>query len=101
MWITGDRARSFELSKPADYPTFDALRDFARGSHACMEERLARLDDEGLAARIAIPWFKPPFEISVAGSAPLHRRGTSMPARPSCPRRAPCDAAHTLTLNLR
>jgi hypothetical protein len=34
MWAVGDRTTAFAFSKPDDFKTFDALKAFARESHA-------------------------------------------------------------------
>jgi uncharacterized damage-inducible protein DinB len=66
-WIVGDRQSPFEISKTGDFPTFDALREYARGYHAHVEPYFVTLTDARLNTVVDMPWFKdPPLSISVA-----------------------------------
>jgi uncharacterized damage-inducible protein DinB len=66
MWSLGDRAIPFEFSTPEDFPQFEDLRRFARGSHAIVAGTMAGLTAERLAAPVQIPWFQdPPLTIRV------------------------------------
>jgi uncharacterized damage-inducible protein DinB len=67
VWITGDRSTQFVMSKPEDYASFDALREFARGSHEQIASRRDAITEEQLDERIEILWFKePPLRITRA-----------------------------------
>jgi len=59
-WIVGDRAAPFAFSKPEDFASFDALREFARESHGNVVRCRERLSGEWLNERIEVPWFKDP-----------------------------------------
>jgi uncharacterized damage-inducible protein DinB len=67
-WITGDRATQFVASKPEDFASFDALREFARGSHAQIVQCRDAMTGERLNASIDAPWFpkEPPLTLTVA-----------------------------------
>jgi len=66
MWSLGDRATAFEFSAPEDFPEFQDLERFARGSHAMVDAFMDTLTPERLAAPVQIPWFKdPPLTIRV------------------------------------
>lgn len=58
VWTVGDRAVPFPMTGPADFPTFDALRAYAREVHALIDGALGRLSDADLAGAVAIPWFQ-------------------------------------------
>jgi len=64
-WAVGDRTVPFTMTRTADFPTFDALKAFARRVHGEFAGSVARLDDEALEAPVAIPWFtEPPLAIT-------------------------------------
>jgi uncharacterized damage-inducible protein DinB len=66
VWVTGDRADAFAFSKPEDFASFDALRDFARGSHAQIVQRRDAVSAERSGERIDLPWFAdPPLNLTV------------------------------------
>jgi uncharacterized damage-inducible protein DinB len=66
VWAAGDRSVEFSFSKPEDFATVDALREYARGSHEEIARRVRSLSDARLAESIAIPWFKdPPLTLTV------------------------------------
>jgi uncharacterized damage-inducible protein DinB len=66
VWGVGGGVKSFNLTKPEDFASFDDLRAYARSSHDEIREGLDGLTDARLAEPIQIPWFKdPPLTISV------------------------------------
>jgi uncharacterized damage-inducible protein DinB len=66
VWMSGDRAAPFAFSQPGDFATFDALRDFARGSHEQVIRCRDAMSDQRLSAALDVPWFKdPPLNITV------------------------------------
>lgn len=66
-WITGDRQSPLPFTKAEAFPTFEALREYARSYHASVEPWLASLTDDRLATSIDIPFFEdPPLTITVA-----------------------------------
>jgi len=46
------------MTSPADCPTFEALRTYARAVHGAIDDELGRLSDTDLAGPVSIPWFK-------------------------------------------
>jgi uncharacterized damage-inducible protein DinB len=58
MWTVGRRTAPFSMTSPRDFPTFDALRSYARDVHRTMADEFGRLSDTDLAGSVAIPWFK-------------------------------------------
>ncbi len=66
-WITGDRQSPPQFTTLDDFPTFDALREYARRYHADLDPWFSTLTDDRLATSINIPFFKdPPLAITVA-----------------------------------
>lgn len=66
-WITGDRQSPPQFTKAEDFPTFDALREYARSYHAGVEPWFSSLTDDRLSTSIDVPFFKdPPLTITVA-----------------------------------
>jgi len=67
QWIVGDRTSPFAVTKPGDFSSFEALREYARSGHAPVESYFETLTGERLNAPIDIVWFKdPPLSITVA-----------------------------------
>jgi uncharacterized damage-inducible protein DinB len=65
-WSVGDRATPPRLTTPADFPSFESLRDYARAFHARMEPSVGALTDERVATLIRIEWFQdPPLSITI------------------------------------
>jgi uncharacterized damage-inducible protein DinB len=60
VWIVGDRAKQFVASKLEEFGMFDALREFARGSHQHVIACRDATSDEQLCEQVVIPWFKEP-----------------------------------------
>lgn len=67
VWIVGDRRTPFEISKPDDFSTFEALAEYARRYHRQLGSMFETLTDERLQVSIHMPWFTdPPLSITVA-----------------------------------
>lgn len=67
MWIVGDRATPFQLSKPDDFKSFDELIAYGRESHEHVRRLLDALTDARLGESVSPPWVKdPPFTLTVA-----------------------------------
>ena len=58
MWTVGDRTVPFTMTTPANFPTFGALKAYARRVHGEITDQLARITDADLAESVSIPWFK-------------------------------------------
>jgi uncharacterized damage-inducible protein DinB len=65
VWALGDRATPPVPGTVADFATFDALKSYARESHARIHRLLDGMTDARLAETIVMPWFRPPFELTV------------------------------------
>jgi uncharacterized damage-inducible protein DinB len=65
VWAVGDRTTPPAPTKPADLATFDALKDYARGSHEQIRELVSAISTARLSEEVSMPWFKPPLEITV------------------------------------
>jgi uncharacterized damage-inducible protein DinB len=66
LWTVGPRDHPFALTKPADFTSFDQLREYAREYHV-QAPFLRDLRDARLAEPVSIVWFKdPPLTITVA-----------------------------------
>jgi uncharacterized damage-inducible protein DinB len=66
MWGARGGKGAFNVTKPADFPTFDALHDYARGSHDEIRQFLETVSDTRLDEIMVVPWFKdPPLSITV------------------------------------
>ena len=66
-WILGDRESPIAITTPADFLSFDALRDYARAYHGQVGPYFDGLTDERLDTSIHIEWFKdPPLSLTVA-----------------------------------
>jgi len=66
-WILGDRESPIEITKPADFASFHALREYARAYHELVGAYFDTLTDARLNTSIDIAWFKdPPLSITVA-----------------------------------
>jgi uncharacterized damage-inducible protein DinB len=67
LWAVGDRQDAFAFTKSEEFPSFDALRTYAREHHDRLAPALAAMTDARLAESIAIPWIPdPPFSLTVA-----------------------------------
>jgi uncharacterized damage-inducible protein DinB len=58
VWAVTEGPLQPKMTKPADYPSIDALRDYARGSHQQIRECVASLTEERLGQSVVIPWFR-------------------------------------------
>jgi uncharacterized damage-inducible protein DinB len=58
-WAVGDRETVAALTRPEDFSSLPALKQYARASHDQLARFLASVDDR-LDERIAIPWFRSP-----------------------------------------
>jgi uncharacterized damage-inducible protein DinB len=66
-WSVGDRAAPLQLTTPAQFPSFESLRDYARAFHARVEPYFDALTDARASTSIRMKWFKdPPLSITVA-----------------------------------
>ena len=66
MWSVGDRSTRFVLSVPGDFKTFEALKAFARETHAEIDRTLEAIGEERLRETITMAWFKdPPLTLTV------------------------------------
>jgi len=65
-WMVGDRTPQFSMTKPEDFPSFDALKTYGRETHDATRRVLESGVRDRLEERIAIPWFKdPPLTLTV------------------------------------
>jgi uncharacterized damage-inducible protein DinB len=65
-WITGDRSAPFSFSTPEDFPSFDALKSYARETHDAARRSVESSARERGGERIDVPWFKdPPLTLTV------------------------------------
>jgi uncharacterized damage-inducible protein DinB len=65
VWAVGDRG-PFEMTRPADFATSDALRAYARESHQMVQRVAEPMSPARLDERIEIPWFTdPPLTLTV------------------------------------
>jgi uncharacterized damage-inducible protein DinB len=58
IWTVGSQTTAFTMTSPADFPTFEVLRTYARHVHGLIDDELGRLSDADLAEQVSIPWFK-------------------------------------------
>jgi uncharacterized damage-inducible protein DinB len=71
VWVTGDRAKPFVPSRPEEFPSFDALRDYARDSHEDILRRRNGMSDTQLNATIDEPDFPKDPPLVITGSEAL------------------------------
>jgi uncharacterized damage-inducible protein DinB len=65
-WAVGDRAAQPSITRPADFGSFDALRTYARQSHAAARHLFESHTATRGSERIEIPWFRdPPLSLTV------------------------------------
>jgi uncharacterized damage-inducible protein DinB len=65
-WACGDRSERPAITKPEEFASFDALRDYARQSHDVVRRFLDALPESRLTEVIHVPWFPdPPLQLSV------------------------------------
>jgi uncharacterized damage-inducible protein DinB len=57
MWTVGDRSTPFAMSNASDFPTFDALKSYARRVHDEIAQQFSMLTDDRLVEPVTIPWF--------------------------------------------
>jgi uncharacterized damage-inducible protein DinB len=66
MFACGDGGGQPDNPAPEDFPTFDALKGYARASHRRVQAFVDGLTDARLDAQVHIPWFKnPPLHLAV------------------------------------
>jgi uncharacterized damage-inducible protein DinB len=66
LWAVGDRATTFTVTTPEEFPSLAALKTYARGSHDIIDRFAAGVTEARLAETITMPWFKdPPLAITV------------------------------------
>jgi uncharacterized damage-inducible protein DinB len=68
-WIVTGRDRStLETTKPQDFASVAALRDYAEGSSRAVADFIEAATEERLSERVELPWFpkNPPFSLTVA-----------------------------------
>jgi uncharacterized damage-inducible protein DinB len=58
IWTVGKQTTPFSMTNAADFPTFEALRGYARDVHRTMADEFGRLSDADLEEPVVIPWFK-------------------------------------------
>jgi uncharacterized damage-inducible protein DinB len=58
IWTVGNRATPISITTTEDFPTFEALRGFARDVHHTMDDEFGRLSDADLEGPVSIPWFQ-------------------------------------------
>ena len=56
LWVVGDRTTDFAMTKPADFPSFEDLKAYARAFHGGIRRVLDTASDERLAEEIRVPW---------------------------------------------
>jgi len=67
LWAVGNRQDAFGFTKSEEFPSFDALRTYAREHHDRLAQAVAAMTDARLAESIAIPWLPdPPLSLTVA-----------------------------------
>ncbi|HEY7790265.1 MAG TPA: DinB family protein [Vicinamibacterales bacterium] len=59
-WAAGDRVHAFIVSKPGEFPSLEALRAYARGSHDAIVRRRDELSDDQCEERLTLDWFTDP-----------------------------------------
>lgn len=66
VWTVGGRVAQFVVTKPEDFGSFDALRDYARESLDEFRLLVDSLSDRQLEAPVSIVWFNdPPLTLKV------------------------------------
>jgi uncharacterized damage-inducible protein DinB len=66
LWVVGDRSAELVISKADDFADLGELKTLGKTMNARLADALARRDEQGLAARVGIPWFQQPaLEITV------------------------------------
>jgi uncharacterized damage-inducible protein DinB len=66
MFACADGEGQPDVPAPEDFPTFAALKDYARASHRRVQAFVGALADARLEERVHIPWFKdPPLILAV------------------------------------
>jgi len=67
-WLIQRKEMSaFPMTTPGDFPSFAALRSYARESSVALADFIDTVADERLTERVGMPWLKrePPFSIAV------------------------------------
>ena len=65
--LQGKEMSAFPMTTPGDFPSFGALRHFARESSVALADFIETVSDERLIERVQPPWLKrePPFSMGV------------------------------------
>jgi uncharacterized damage-inducible protein DinB len=67
LWTVGDRRTAFNITKPEDFSSFDALNSYARDYHRQILPAFVGLSDARMGEPVSIVWFRePPLTITVA-----------------------------------
>src|SRR5262245_6129400 len=58
LWVVRDQPARFAVTRPEDFASPTALKEYARTYHGEVAGFLGSLDEAGLARRVRIPFFK-------------------------------------------